>query len=307
MTTRLARLSILALLAAPGCAAIDDESNRHEENVGEQQGGIVGGVDATAYPEAALIDMYSGGYLSSYCSGAVIAPRVILTAGHCVWGYDSWKVSVPFANAQKANSVGGAVYDYETDAEYVDPSLHDVGLIFLDKDIVLSKYPVLQATKIASGTKVRNVGRLDDGYLSTKKLFVGASLSAYDGKGYGFPFDYVTSEVIESGDSGGPVFLSTATNHTIVAVNSGGGGGTQVLARVDLVKSWIDSQIKAHPGGGTSTPPPPADPCGGVSYAGKCDGSKVVWCENKQLKSIDCGASGYSCGWNSSASYYDCM
>ena len=58
-------------------------------------------------------------------------------------------MTVPFANGQKANSVGGALYDYQTDAEYVDPNLHDLGLIFLDKDIVLSKYPVLQSTKIA--------------------------------------------------------------------------------------------------------------------------------------------------------------
>ena len=41
-------------------------------------------------------------------------------------------------------------------------------------------------------------------------------------------------------------------------MNSGAGGGTEVLARVDLVKSWIAGKIADH-GGGGSAPPPPAD------------------------------------------------
>ncbi len=51
--------------------------------------------------------------------------------------------------------------------------------------------------------------------------------------------------------------------------------------------------------------PPPVTNCGKVTLAGCCDGQKVYWCENGQLQNIDC-TQNPKCGWDSSASYYDC-
>jgi len=51
----------------------------------------------------------------------------------------------------------------------------------------------------------------------------------------------------------------------------------------------------------------PVDPCNGETYQGRCDGDTVIWCENGQVKSIDCGANGNDCGFNSSGGYYDCI
>ena len=78
------------------------------------------------------------------------------------------------------------------------------------------------------------------------------------GAAYGFPYAYMASEIIESGDSGGPVYVGSGASRSIVAVNSGGGGGSEVLARVDLVLADIQKIIAQTSGTAATTPPPPA-------------------------------------------------
>lgn len=214
---------------------------------------IVGGTTASAYPESALIDISKNGTtLAGYCSGSVIAPRVVLTAGHCVIGFKAWKVTVPFADKQTETSTEGLTYDWTSTAETVNPKQHDVGLVFLSKGVTLPSMPVLAQASIADGTKVVNIGRIDDGKLSKSALYVSSPIAVKSASKMGYPYDYYSSDVIESGDSGGPVVVSGSSPHQIVAVNSGGGTSSQVLARVDLVYSWIDQQVVAHGGWGSS-------------------------------------------------------
>jgi secreted trypsin-like serine protease len=260
---------------------------------------------ATAYPEAVLIQMYEDGQFSSYCSGSLIAPTVVLTAGHCVYGFNGFTVKAPFAQNQSAQANGAALYDWSNDSEFVDPNQHDVALIFLATPIDIATYPTIATSGLASGSKVRNIGRIRNGVLSNTKLYIGRELTVRPGSQVGFPFAYATAEVIESGDSGGPV-VKTGT-HQIVAVNSGGGGGSQVLARVDLVADWIHDQVDAQGGGTEPEPEPePEDPCGGVTFAGRCNGNTVQWCENEQLQSLACSG-GRTCGFDSANDYYNCL
>jgi hypothetical protein len=255
-TTRNAALSIFPLaLALAGCSAAP-VAPELEGAVGSSPDAIIGGTRATAYPEATLVDMDNGS-----CSGAVIAPRVVLTAGHCIAGVRSWTVRTPFAGNQQARALEAKVYDWTYDPSgFVNPNQHDIGLLYLDRPITLPSYPKLQRSKVANGSLAVNIGRIDNGVLSRTALFVSKPLAVRDATSSGFPYSYISSEVIQSGDSGGPVELASSGERTIVAVNSGGGGGTQVLARVDLLIGWIDTYVNAH-GGYASAPiaaPPPA-------------------------------------------------
>lgn len=257
---------------------------------------IVGGTPAGAYPEAALVDMYKGGQLTAYCSGSVIAPQVVLTAGHCVDGFDGWRVTAPYASggSQSANSSSGTTYDWnEHGSETVNPNHHDIGLVFLSSAIDTT-YPALANSQIPDGSKVVNVGRIQDGSLSTTDLFKGSAVTVSDATSSGFPFDYVSNDIIQSGDSGGPDFLPGSAPHTIVSVNSGAGSGTQVLARVDLLSSWIQQQIAAHGGGGGSGGGSGGGGGGGGNGGGACDSNEQE--PNDAYTSPNALAAGTLCG-----------
>src|SRR5262249_2863949 len=161
-----------------------------------------------------------------------------------------WKIHAPFASNQTANASSGTTYDWTNTGETVDPNMHDIGLIFLSSPITLSTYPTIATSPVADGTSIVNIGRIRNGQLSTTQLYYGSvPVSAHNAQRDGFPYDYEATDIIESGDSGGP---DEAPNHVIVSVNSGG-GGTEVLARVDLIASWINQQISSPTGSSSST------------------------------------------------------
>ncbi len=234
--------------ALPACAVQPFDSDE-PERIGDDSQTIKGGSLATDYPESVLLTMTVGGKPRSLCSGSLIAPSVVLTAGHCVHGFDSWTVTAPFAGSQRSFTKNATTFDWSSGSDSVDPDAHDVALVLLDTPITLASYPTIATTGLADGARVVNVGRINNGTLSSSALYASKPLKVSSAADAGYQFDYMASEVIEHGDSGGPVFIPGT--HTLVAVNSGGGGGTEILARVDLLHDWILKQIAAESGSGT--------------------------------------------------------
>jgi hypothetical protein len=238
---------LLAAGAAGACGGVNGDWQEEGSAVDTQQEPIMNGTAASRHPEAVLVDMYQSNVLRAACSGAVIAPRVVLTAGHCVNGYDGWRIAAPFARKQIVTTSDAAVYDWNNyPSTTVNPRLHDVALIFLHTPIVLDLYPAIASRRVADGTSVVNIGRRRDGLLSSSTLYMSQPLAIADATSVGFPNDYRASNVLETGDSGGPV--EQTETHRIVAVNSGNGSGIEVLARVDFLYGWIEEQISTHGG-----------------------------------------------------------
>jgi hypothetical protein len=172
---------------------------------------------------------------------------------------------------------------YVNIGQSVNANTPDVGLVLMDagQEFKLTTWPTIQRTQLPAGTQAFNIGRKNNGYLSSTDLYVGRLLTLNPARGY--PTSYGSSEVIEPGDSGGPVLLPNG--HTIVAVNSGAGGGTQVLARTDAVIADIDAQVKANGGWGTNGGPGdggnPGGGTGGGTGTGGAGGGGGGECSDK--------------------------
>lgn len=237
--------TLVALATFAGCTAEPEAVDT--EAIGAVIQPIIGGVAASDYPEAAILNMRTAAGATYACTASVIAPKVVLTAGHCVDGMASFDV---FVGNSTQTSTSAETFDWnERGATLVNPNHHDIGLVYLSTPVKLATYPTLASAALPNGASAVNVGRIHNGLTSSTWK---ATVTLGPGASVGYPFDYSSKGVIEQGDSGGPVFqLGT---HTIVAVNSGAGGGTQVLARVDLLLAWIQQRVAANGGFASSGP-----------------------------------------------------
>ncbi len=107
---------------------------------------IVGGVDATeTYPFAAVLE--NGNNL--VCTGTLIAPQWVQTAGHCVAGNTDWQIRL----GSNDRTSGGDFVTYTTIA--VGPG--DMALIQLANPVSEAPAPIASAAP-PPGTPVRQLG-----------------------------------------------------------------------------------------------------------------------------------------------------
>jgi hypothetical protein len=141
--------------------------------VGVMPAGAVtdGELDGNGHPAVVLLLMEVGGVPMFRCSGTLLSPTVLLTAGHCTNGFPDFEFSgmrvftesdvdggdnnYPFAGPNSVEAIDWASHPlYETGPFFV----HDVGVVILDEPGVVldpSEYGVLPTANQFNSLKPR--------------------------------------------------------------------------------------------------------------------------------------------------------
>lgn len=104
---------------------------------------IWGELDGDQHPYVGLVVFDVDGVPSHRCSGTLIAPKVVLTAGHCTFGTDAARIwfdsdltanpEYPFSGRTSTEGTPFAHPDYDDFATF--PNTSDVGIVILDKPV----------------------------------------------------------------------------------------------------------------------------------------------------------------------------
>lgn len=235
-----------------------------------------GELDGNLHPHVVLILMEVDGAPLSRCSGTLISPTIVLTAGHCVSNYpdvgtvtgmrvfteadvDGGNNNYPFAGPNAVEAVAWAAHPlYETAPFFV----HDVGIIRLAQPIDVHTYGTLptvgqlDSLKRGKKTTFTSVGyglqRINPVFVEAARvrMFAQPHLIQINTPGFTGDFSMLLSNNHSTGgtcfgDSGGPNFLGDT--NLIAGVtsfgingNCAGTGGVFRLDKADVLNFIYD-------------------------------------------------------------------
>jgi V8-like Glu-specific endopeptidase len=242
---------------------------------------IIGGEPATGDTDATVLLLNVGGGFSS-CSGSVIAPRVVVTAKHCL-GQDPTDPEAPMGLTVLSRLSMNDRYQYEvvagrtTEGDVIESG--DFAVLVVDRDIDLEGSPYYELSRDQSDLRVGDEVKLTGFGLSDAEGQQGAfeKLQTFD------EVADITSEIIYtygrgacSGDSGGTL-LDAQGRLAAVMVRADCAGWT-LSERVDNFLDIVDWGLEES---GICVPDP--ETCNGLDD--DCDG----------LLDPGCAADGEAC------------
>jgi secreted trypsin-like serine protease len=226
---------------------------------------VVGGTPAKpgAYPDAVAVIAPN-----ALCSGTLIAPDLVLTAGHCI---EMKPTKVVIGSVDLAKSPQGETIAVKSAIAYPDwQHRYDVGLLELDKPSHVKPRPIAQACTatedLATNKKVRVVGfgltsangKGSNSLLEDAELPIDDPTCAKDPACRPKPINpggefIAGGHGVDScfGDSGAPLLAPTKHGEALIGVVSRGIGSMGmpcgqggVGVRVDKVALWIEKTSK---------------------------------------------------------------
>ncbi len=265
-------LSVSLALTALACAEapMDTAASRSAITYGQ--------LDGNDHPAVVLILMEEDGEPASRCSGTLISPRFVLTAGHCTGEPGEFSGMRVFTESDVENGDNNYPYagpnSVEASAWYTHPQYtsagffyHDVGIIKLSKPVNLpaSRYGKLprqnelDALQQGAKTTFTSVGygvqRINPAQEVAERIRMSATphLNQINAPGMTGDFSMLLSNNASTGgtcfgDSGGPNFLGSSL--VVAGVTSfgmnGTCGGTGGVFRLDRqnVLDFLSSVMK---------------------------------------------------------------
>jgi endonuclease G len=274
----------VALLALPASAVADDNASRPDPQVTtETDKAIIGGTAAPAgkWPDTVLL-MWSG---YGGCTGTLIAPTVVLTAGHCVIGFDG-PPNYVLINSITTSPSGGELIHVKSSHEYPNSQGSiDAAILVLDNPSTTApraiatgwaKYDIQNGASVAIvgfGTTDRD-GMVESNVLREATTTI-TDFNCTKSSGctsYGRPDGELGAGGMGidtcPGDSGGPLYLLTDYGNFVAGITSRAYSNNRyycseggIYGRPDKIVDWIEETAGVKVSRG---PAPTAEPFNGL-------------------------------------------